>query len=694
MLRDICTVDLALSLCLVASAVAQEGERPGQLSSAELNALRPGLQIALETPDGARDVRSARLAALQVPAGQPVSPFLARGPFHATIRGYLKLRLRGDYCFMLRGKGTATLSLNGEQVMVADGSEWSTVSPVKVAMVKGYNRLQIDYQPPLNANAQLRLYWSSEEFTWEPVPPRLLMHDGRDHDWQRGQQLRHGRDLYARQNCAKCHNPVIDVAADGVMPELRRDVPSLAGISNRLHPEWIAAWILIPHSMRNKTTMPSLLPHGDLAVAAKQAQDLVAYLQSLPAVDRGVAVEPNKELVSQGEILFEDRGCIACHRFTHPKVKDEPFDRVSLHFAGAKFQPSALVDYLSNPRAYYKWSRMPSIPLTTAECQALASFVLDAASGEPLLDAGLARGDAERGARLFQSSGCANCHSVVSGRPPAGTRRWMIENTEYGCLAKDDSQRARSPRHALTKSSRVALAAFLKSDGESLGRAVADEFSRRQWETMNCYACHGRDGQNSLLSHVLLAEGIQGHAPEPVPDLTWAGEKLRPEWSQQLFSGQLGYRPRPHLHIRMPRLHARGALISRGLSYEHGFELEEDPRPAHDENLAAVGSELVGMNNGLACFRCHAIGDRQTTAPFGARSTNLSYATERLRYDFYHRWLRDPLRIDPQTKMIQFALDGHRTGLTTYYDGDARQQFDAIWHYLEQLNRESRKNKR
>ena len=40
-----------------------------------------------------------------------------------------------------------------------------------------------------------------------------------------------------------------------------------------------------------------------------------------------------------------------------------------------------------------------------------------------------------------------------------------------------------------------------------------------------------------------------------------------------------------------------------------------------------------------------------------------------------------PLRINPQTKMTQFAEDG-RTMLTDIYDGDAAKQFEAIWHYL------------
>ena len=126
-------------------------------------------------------------------------------------------------------------------------------------------------------------------------------------------------------------------------------------------------------------------------------------------------------------------------------------------------------------------------------------------------------------------------------------------------------------------------------------------------------------------------------------------------------------------------------MLAAGLSAEHGYAVNEDPRPKFNAKLAKNGEAVAAMNTGLACHRCHAIGDKEAEAPFEARSTNLSVASERLRYPFFHRWMRDPLRIDPQTKMIKFAQDGKKTGLTTIYDGDGQQQFEAVWHYLQTL---------
>jgi hypothetical protein len=44
-----------------------------------------------------------------------------------------------------------------------------------------------------------------------------------------------------------------------------------------------------------------------------------------------------------------------------------------------------------------------------------------------------------------------------------------------------------------------------------------------------------------------------------------------------------------------------------------------------------------------------------------------------------------PKRIDPTAPMTQFSEDGRTTTLTDALNGNARQQFDAIWHYMQTL---------
>lgn len=685
---------LVLAAMSVALVGAQE-IRPGRLDSEERGALEPGLKVAFTSfadAEGVADVGDARLAALYVAEGQPPTPMLPAGRFRAVMTGYVKLRLRGEYDFSLAGRGGVKLSLNDEVVLEAAGDDLSQAKPVHVELVKGYNKLRIEYESPAAGDAVMRLYWASDEFPAEPIFPQLLTHDGRDEAWKLGQTIRDGRLLFAQSHCLKCHvapdalkEPL--AKADACMPELQATAPSLAGVGSRLSKKWMENWVVEPAKLRNRTTMPQVLGH-DGAANLVDVVEIAAYLATLKEKDVAqVAIDlPDaKELVETGLALFEDRGCIACHRFTPPGDEDE-YDRVSLHYVGEKFLPGALMEFLTDTHRHYAWSRMPKFDLTGEEAAAMSAYIRKQSKGalQPFTIMKLA--SPARGEELFNSRGCAACHSVDPKKqpPPASAKPLAQANAAAGCL--DENPPRTAPHFGFDESQRSALAAFLKTDLSSLTRDTPAEFSRRQFNLISCNACHSRDDTDAELPYALLDEGELGHSPEPVPDLTWAGEKLRPEWTAKLFAGNLIYRPRPHFKIRMPAFPQRGKLMSQGISAEHGFAPQEDARPKHDPQLAKMGEAVAAMNSGLACHRCHAIGDKQATAPFEARSTNLSFANDRLRHGFYHRWMRDPLRIDPQTKMIKFAQDGQKTGLTDFYDGDAHKQFEAVWHYLKVLN--------
>jgi hypothetical protein len=61
---------------------------------------------------------------------------------------------------------------------------------------------------------------------------------------------------------------------------------------------------------------------------------------------------------------------------------------------------------------------------------------------------------------------------------------------------------------------------------------------------------------------------------------------------------------------------------------------------------------------------------------------NFSQVSRRIRKEYYDRWMRDPLRIDPQTKMPRYSADGRSTQVREILDGQAPRQFEALWQYL------------
>ena len=132
----------------------------------------------------------------------------------------------------------------------------------------------------------------------------------------------------------------------------------------------------------------------------------------------------------------------------------------------------------------------------------------------------------------------------------------------------------------------------------------------------------------------------------------------------------------------MPGFAACAEGLAEGLSLDHGLLLKQEPEPPVDVKKASDGEKLLGENGGFNCTGCHGVGAKPATAVFEAPGINLAYANERLRKAFYHRWLLSPLRVEPETKMPRFADESGKTPLTEFYDGNARDQFEAIWEYL------------
>jgi hypothetical protein len=137
----------------------------------------------------------------------------------------------------------------------------------------------------------------------------------------------------------------------------------------------------------------------------------------------------------------------------------------------------------------------------------------------------------------------------------------------------------------------------------------------------------------------------------------------------------------------MPAFPGFAHALSQGLALEHGYPPTE-PLLEPDERLADIGAALTRKGTGFDCRECHGIGSE---LPTGGKETvlapgiNFLDVSGRLRSDFYHRFMLDPFRYNPRAKMPKFAEDGKRTKVTAILDGDARAQFDAIWHYLNRL---------
>jgi mono/diheme cytochrome c family protein len=664
---------------LLGTSNAGDAFKPGKLSKEEIARLQPGLTLRFhgEGYSHVLDSRRVRLAALHVPEGSPASVLLRHEDFKsASLQGLVKLPLGGGYNFKLVGTGDAVLRFNGQEV--AGMKQGVSKESAVVDLVKGYNKIEVHYFPPAKGDAAVRVCWMGEGFAWEPLPPDLLFSRKDDAELTSAATLRDGRLLFATHGCVRCHGLPGELTPEKCqMPELKQQAPSLANAGNRLRYDWLAAWIADPHALRPEATMPRVL-HG---TPAGSAEDLAAYVTSLHGGKPFDAGKADAALAVQGEKLFFNLGCITCHQLQDPKEKDK-YGRLSLYYVNAKFAPGALEAFLRAPQAHYPWIRMPDFKLTANETAALAAYLGAEAKGK--VSGKRPAGSAERGAKLFAAVGCAQCHAVQDSAALPKPSVTFPKLPVRGCLADAMDGRGKAPDFVFTDAQRLALRALLSTGGKSLTQDSPAEFSMRQVKLLQCNACHSRDGQVSRWYAVLTEEG-NGVQPEYLPHLTWTGEKLHPDWTEKMVAGTHDHCARPWLKARMPAFPARAAILAVGLSHEHGYALKEGPRPQPDAKLAAVGEKLLPQVGGFNCIQCHAVGSQKAVAPFEAEGINLADAAVRLRYDFYARWMLDPTRVDPTTRMTRFTMDGKTTALMDVLDGDAHRQFDAIWHYIQTL---------
>ncbi|HMC10828.1 MAG TPA: hypothetical protein VKH44_06040, partial [Pirellulaceae bacterium] len=171
--------------------------------------------------------------------------------------------------------------------------------------------------------------------------------------------------------------------------------------------------------------------------------------------------------------------------------------------------------------------------------------------------------------------------------------------------------------------------------------------------------------------------GDEGRIP---PSLTGVGAKLTPEWLKTLFND--GAKDRPYMLTRMPKFGIAnvGGLIA---AFEKADAAWIKIAPAinilseDEKRFKAAGRRLVG-SQGFSCIKCHTFAGQRST---GIQALSLTTMTKRLRRDWFHHYLQNPLAYRPGTRMPTPFPDGQTT-LPSVLDGTVNGQIASIWTYL------------
>lgn len=322
------------------------------------------------------------------------------------------------------------------------------------------------------------------------------------------------------------------------------------------------------------------------------------------------------------------------------------------------------------------------------ERQAIPASVLKH-FGSPMLPVGhgsfaVDAAKAKAGRERFSRMNCSACHAVNDGAGPvtAQAARPLLEvarRPASGCLA--DVVPAGAPKFDLTSGQRAALRRVLSDVGRLATEPGAAERVSLTTSRLGCLACHARDGVGGPIAtgrdgwFRVVGEADLGEEGKLPPHLEKVGGKLRRDWMEKLLSQ--GTKVRPYMATRMPVF---GKANTDGLAAamegaDRGPEAAAEP--ALTEREAKFGRRLVGRD-GVSCIACHTF---STHGSMGIPALALDRMHERLRWDWFRRYMPDPAALRPGTRMPSFWPEG-RAANTEILDGNTDAQIKAIWAWL------------
>lgn len=497
---------------------------------------------------------------------------------------------------------------------------------------------------------------------------------------------RRGEPLF-RRHCAVCHGP--DGGGKGPnAPYLEEDQPR--DLTNARYVGGLTDEHLYRVIREGGQAIQGsrFMPPWGRTFSSSQIWDLVAYTRALSGGPAGGSVPAAKE--SPGAALARELGCPACHRIGD--LQPSPL-APDLSAEGSRVQRTWLVRFLRAPHTIrpaghlpLSRSRMPDLRLSEEEAESLAEYLLTRRSGalegwpqstQPAL--------VQSGRDLFRQYACRACHSrdgaggragpdlsAVAGRlKPGWVMRFVQEPQAVDPLTP-------MPHLGVGEDAARAITHFLfggsfpqpdpPPEAEAASRGLA------LFKALGCGGCHGGERDE--------AGGAIG------PDLTGAGDKLRPEWLSEFLMRPS--RIRPWLAARMPGFRLSEAEVRLLVGFIGELKDRAAPPLAERRRFAGTISDAevhagrrLASREFLSCVSCH-IGEEQPQGNPEEWAPDLRIAGRRLKPDWIVRWLEDPQRLAPGTKMPSFFTE-ETSGPEDILDGDEERQMLALRDYILSL---------
>lgn len=678
---------------------------------------QPGLLAEYYSPaDASRPaiVRYEPLASFVLGADETIDTRLPARGWRVRYQGVLDVQQSAQYQFSANAQGTVRIVVGEREAYRSANSDGQSQLGPQLELSVGYHPLTIEYEPAVGP-ARLALFWQSSAFPREPLSSHAIGHLP-DRSTSADTYLA-GRLAVEEHSCLACHRPNQQVPLSLKLD--RRPGPHLAQSSGRLNASWVYHWLADPQAYRPEAVMPKLFDDSRSGEVERYA---LAHWLTQSANDQSASPTnevPDDTLGERGRSLYERSGCVVCHE------KQELGDghlvpaRATLTQLASKTSLAALAEFIHDPYAVDPSGRMPNLGLSSEHCAAIAAYLWqrDASPAETPLQSpsqdelivAFARlvedaprretfaklppsGQTEQLAReVIAARRCANCHEIQTGSrekiDPSQTPldfAHIVSHRTGGCLASEDAHTSTAPRFG-SSLPRDAVAKFLGDARQSPNAASPVEQARLTFARFNCTSCHEQYGSGGLSETLttLLTENQSADEAELIrpPSLTGVAAKLR----ETALSGVLlrGERARPWMALKMPRFKEEHMqpLVPRLAAIEGHIEPSESAITTPDPDLSEAGRTLVG-SQGFGCIKCH---DIRGIPSGGTRGPDLARVTERVHHAWYRRWMHDPQRLEPGTRMPTVFFGG-QSPYKSILDGEPSRQIAAIWHYLSAGN--------
>jgi mono/diheme cytochrome c family protein len=535
------------------------------------------------------------------------------------------------------------------------------------------------------------------------------------------EEIARGEKLFEDLGCHGCHltEGYEDLAKVNGVTAVG---PSLRRIGAKVDPAWLVRWVKNPHEFRARTRMPNFM------FDEQQAMQIAAYLLSdtRQTSAEWLAAHPAPALnpadAARGKELVDSIGCRACHALTPDEVAGQLGANKdiapNLSAIAEKTGAQWIYNWIRNPRGFSDVARMPSLRLSDDEARAITSYLVTLGQKKPgpadLQTALADPGNAAAGEKLVRKYGCFGCHDIPGMENES---RVGVELSAFGSKTKEELffgdrtdipetwddwtyNKLLTPRTYATKwieqqmpqfdladEDIKALRAFLSSrtdakvpvkyvyKGHGQDRLVAGRLLVARY---NCTGCHVIEGTGGNIRRL--------YADQPTlapPILQGEGDKVQGPWLFNFVKAPVPIRP--WLKVRMPTFGLSDEEANTVVGYFEALDRVEVPfvhieRAAFSRESVEAG-KLLTSKDYFDCFSCHQRGAEKPQGPPEGWAPDLSRAHERLNPEWIVKWIHDPQKLMPGTKMPSFYPGGPPDVL----GGDDDAQIRALRDYVVSL---------